>query len=343
MAKGFLEVRGRIAIEQFWPEGESDADTTKIHVEVGEDSFRFKEHPGAEFHNTHAFDRARVRGRVTKPIINQKSRITIRLQGVDAPELHYMPQAANKKNEQTAKQRKLFLEWNHKYRQHFAEAATVALKTLLETEGEAALTCRVLTVVDEPNDAIDTYGRLVGDIEVKIGGELTNLNQWLTKNGWTIPAFYNSMSADEIRTLLELGEQARSKKRGFWPELSSKIGTFDFDLRYRRSAPAAEPDDSGPILMPKLFRRQTTWTVNKKAGMVIGTFKQYLQKKTDNYYLIDDFLEQGVTAALSQNLGNIIGPRGILLRRPQDLVFSEEGAKLLGPNGNPPKVVANDT
>jgi hypothetical protein len=68
MAKGLLEVRGRIAIEQFRPEGESDADTTKIHVSVSQDSFCFKEHPAAQLRVTHAFERARVRGRVTKPI-----------------------------------------------------------------------------------------------------------------------------------------------------------------------------------------------------------------------------------------------------------------------------------
>jgi hypothetical protein len=73
-----------------------------------------------------------VRGRVTKDIIDKKDRVTIRLQGVDAPELHYMPQAAKKAKQQTATKRKVFLEWNHKYRQHFAESATVALRTLLE-------------------------------------------------------------------------------------------------------------------------------------------------------------------------------------------------------------------
>jgi hypothetical protein len=53
--------QARIPLEQFWPEGESDADTTKVKVEVGEDAFRFREHAGAEFRITHAFDKARQR------------------------------------------------------------------------------------------------------------------------------------------------------------------------------------------------------------------------------------------------------------------------------------------
>ncbi len=336
MAQGLLKVRGRIPLEQFWPQGESDADTTKVKVEVGEGAFRFREHPGADFHITKAFNKARVRGRVSKDIIDTKGRVTIRLQGVDAPELHYMPQAAKKKGEQTKQQRKVFLEWNHKYRQHLAEAATVALKTLLEQGGSNDLACQVLTAVDQPDDAIDTYGRLVGDIEVTINVKRINLNQWLTSKGWTVPAFYNSMSEEEIRTLLELGEQARGKDRGFWPHLTETVGKLNFKLRYRRSAPPDDNDDSGPVLMPKLFRRLSTFAVNKKAKMVTGGFKSYVQKQADIYYLLDNFLEQGSTAATPWNLSEVIGANGALLARPQDLVFREAGAKLIGPNGKTP-------
>lgn len=68
-----------------------------------------------------------------------------------------------------------------------------------------------MTAVDQPDDAIDTYGRLVGDIEVTLNGKDVTLNQWLMSKGWTVPSFYNSMSADEIQTLLKLGEEARRK------------------------------------------------------------------------------------------------------------------------------------
>lgn len=93
---------------------------------------------------------------MSKAVIDSKGRITIRLQGSTPPELHYMPQAAKKKTEQTKKQREVVLEWNHKYRQHFAESATVALKAFLETAAQEYLPCRVLTAVDAPDDAIDT-------------------------------------------------------------------------------------------------------------------------------------------------------------------------------------------
>ena len=89
--------------------------------------------------------------------------------------------------------------------------------------------------------------------------------------------------------------------------------------------------------MPKLFRRLSTFAVSKKAKMVTGGFKAYVRKKEENYYLLDDFLAQGPTAATPRNLSEIIGANDALLARPEDLVFHEEGAKLLGPNGKPPK------
>jgi len=232
--------------------------------------------PGAQFHITKAFNKARVRGRVSKDIIDTKGRVTIRLQGVDAPELHYMPQAAKKKGEQTKEQRKIFLVLESQIPPAARRVGDSRPETLLEGGGTDSLACRVVTAVDQPDDAIDTYGRLVGDIEVTLNGKDVNLNQWLMFKGWTVPSFYNSMSADEIQTLLKLGEEARKKKRGFWPHLMKTVGTLNFKLRYRKSAPAGDKGDTGPVLMPKLFRRLSTFAVNKKAKMVTGGFKAYV-------------------------------------------------------------------
>ena len=90
MATGRLEVRGTVDLTQFWPTGSSDADTTKILVSTQPGAFRFRPRPGAQFQTTNVFDGATVRGRVNKPAIDNQGRITIRLQGLDAPELHYL-------------------------------------------------------------------------------------------------------------------------------------------------------------------------------------------------------------------------------------------------------------
>ena len=85
---GLLRVRGTIDLEQFWPAGESDADTTKIKVTVGDGSFAFAA-DGKTFKKTNAYVGAFSRGASNKQVIDGKGRITVRLQGIDAPELHY--------------------------------------------------------------------------------------------------------------------------------------------------------------------------------------------------------------------------------------------------------------
>jgi endonuclease YncB( thermonuclease family) len=92
MPVGLLEVEGTIDVKQFWPEGRSDADTTKVVVNVAPDAIHFRKSDSSPFQPTHVFDNAKVKvkGRTaTAPIKNGK--LTIRLQGIDAPELHYMP------------------------------------------------------------------------------------------------------------------------------------------------------------------------------------------------------------------------------------------------------------
>src|SRR5690349_18217619 len=85
---GLLRIRGSIDLEQFWPDGESDADTSKVKVTVDRQSFTFAA-DGKTFKQTKAFIDAAVRGASHDLVIDKKSRITVRLQGVDAPELHY--------------------------------------------------------------------------------------------------------------------------------------------------------------------------------------------------------------------------------------------------------------
>ena len=92
MAKGTLRVKGTVAVDQFWPISTADADTTKVKVQLTVSGFEFEPSPGAGFAQTHAFDNAVVvsaTGRIP-PVKNNQ--ITVRLQGVDAPELHYRPQ-----------------------------------------------------------------------------------------------------------------------------------------------------------------------------------------------------------------------------------------------------------
>jgi endonuclease YncB( thermonuclease family) len=196
--------------------GTSDADTSKIIVSVAPGAFSFRPHPGAAFAETHAFDQAIVRGRVTKPAI-ENGKIVVRLQGVDAPELHYRPSALIPKAQQTKKQRELYLKFNEEYRQKLAETATTEIARQIGLAGPSPVACVVTTAVDDPTEVFDTYGRFVGDILVHIGGQDVDINTWLLTQGWAFPSFYNSMTNAEILRLTFAANEAWEHDRGVWP------------------------------------------------------------------------------------------------------------------------------
>src|SRR5215208_5760094 len=221
MVAGLLRMRGSIAQDQFWPTGRSDADTTKILLTVSPGAIEFRKNSSTPFHSTHVFDHAIVKGRTKKPAI-KNGEVTVRLQGVDATELHYQPSplSPTEKKGLNAAKRDAYHSVTHSYRQFLGATATKALRDFLATTGLAPLDCHVFTQVDTPGDVFDTYGRLVGDIEATIAGKLVNINQWLVEHGWAFPTFYSSMTNEEINTFLGVGKTPRSKKSGLWKYLS---------------------------------------------------------------------------------------------------------------------------
>ena len=140
MPTGLLEVTGA----QFWPSGGSDADT--VNIGVASPTFRFSK-TGAEsmLTPTSAFNNARIKGQ--KRTVIHSGKVTIRLQGIDAPELHFAAMLHHKGLKDNGT----------KFRQFLGETATVALGTFLRTKMHGSQ-CRVLTRIDRPNDAFDMYG-----------------------------------------------------------------------------------------------------------------------------------------------------------------------------------------
>lgn len=333
MPTGLLRVEGSLDVRQFWPEGGSDADTTKVVVDIGANAFQFRLHPGTPFQVTHAFDSATVKGTGARPAI-QNGQVVIRLQGIDAPELHYRPMASSKA---TASQKKLWKQWNHEFRQPLGEAATLALAAKLKERGAGAIPCRVESFVDRPDDVFDTYGRLVGDVVIPGDPDL-NVNMWLAVEGWAFPTFYASMSPTEIEAYSKAAQQARVGKAGVWRWLSKTVRAEDFDwnLVYRGRGATPDPGaDHGKVLLPKMFRRLSTWAMSRKAKMFTGTFGAYLVKHPDELHLTADFLTDGPSAAPVHKLSEFVAPNGSFVVKPDGLVFRESSSRLVGPGGAP--------
>jgi hypothetical protein len=162
----------------------------------------------------------------------------------------------------------------------WAKTATINLRNLLKQNNKDKITCSVSTSVKRPNDVFDTYGRLVGDIIVKVPGSSININRWLVQEGWALPTFYDSMSHKEIQLLNNDTKKGMTKKR-IWKHHQKELGKFDFTLVFEKkpssvididTVPFIMPNDAGPLIMPKLFRRQCTWAVRSKAKIIKMTF-----------------------------------------------------------------------
>lgn len=341
MPVGLLEVEGTIDVSQFWPEGRSDADTTKVVVTIAPDAIRFRKNDASPFQATHVFDNAKVRGRTnTAPIKNGK--LTIRLQGIDAPELHYQPSPLSpaEKKELTDAKRQAYHEVTHPYRQFLGATSSKALHDFLASSGEATLACRVFTHVDAPNEVFDTYGRLVGDIEVTVGGHKVDINHWTVEQGFAYPTFYSSMNDDEIKALLALAKTARAKKLPVWKHLAKTIGAFDFDLREPKvNETGVLATDKGPVILPKLYRRFTNWSARKKAKVTSQNFQKFLGEgsggKPDICYEIDDFLTNGIHSATPRNFADFVEGGTTIKFQPDGLVFGEAPSSLVGADGKP--------
>jgi endonuclease YncB( thermonuclease family) len=328
---GTLRIRGTIDLEQFWPNGDSDADTTKIKVTVDEDSFSHA--PDREnFTTTRVFDNAFAIGTGKKKLIDAKGRVTVRLQGIDAPELHFRAAALKSTTPGVTPEKRAAYNAANKSerRQYLAETATVALEKKLRNFGSTQIPCLVYSYVDHPTEVVDTYGRFVGNILIGENFD-TDINIWLAEAGWAYPTFYSSMENEEIEAFLKAMKKAG--KKNVWKHYSIDAANFDADLVYREiGAEPSAADDKGPILMPKLFRRQVAHRMEKKAKLFSGTLEAFLKARVDSCFTLDDFLENGVHSATPRRFDEFIKGTKFSIK-PYEIVFKEKPSKVVDDKG----------
>ena len=328
---GLLRIKGSIDLEQFWPDGSSDADTSKVIVDVAKDGFSYAA-DGKKFKATRVFNNAFVKGAKKAPLINAKRQITVRLQGVDAPELHYRAAALKSSSAISDKKRAAFNEANRpNRRQYWAETATVALAKKLQAFGKQSIKCEVYSYVDQPRELPDTYGRVVGNICVGKGFK-TDINLWLVSEGWAFPTFYSSMSNDEIEAFLKAHAKGKTKKRTL-RSYSHKLNKFDAKLLFRGEGVDIEAAaDKGDVIMPKLYRRQVAYQMQRKAKVFSGTFRDYLEANADRCFRTSEFLKEGVHTAASVMLHDFVKGATFGLQ-PHEVVFKEKFSTLVDSKG----------
>jgi endonuclease YncB( thermonuclease family) len=341
---GLLRIKGSIDINQFWPTGKSpnilsDADT--VHVQVDpKSSFVF------EGNVTRAFDFAWITTRKNKDgshspnyvIVSQttpNAHVKVRLQGIDAPELHY--RVDQEKPE---------------VRQNWGKRATFELRKFLKDRASGSkIDCHVETLVKAPNDVFDVYGRLIGDIMIADGSSILNVNHWLVKHGWAFPTHYNSMQLGEIDAI---NAAWASGKRGFRKSIVKHAANDMYGLPCGKAGddPAQAKKDKGKLVLPKLFRRLVGFKENPNGAATLEDFLTVASKKhkRDMVIKLADF--KTLTPAQRANptkknsgvplikLHTLITDGNRLNTKAEDLVFVEDPATLK--NSSSPKAIGWD-
>lgn len=331
---GTLMIEGTVDLSQFWPIGESDADTTKVVLTVAPGAVQYQ--PANDLPRpTTQFDGACVKsfGQL-KPVIKD-GKITVRLQGIDAPELHYQPQSMKGKTYKGQPFGSLKGSGLVKrYRQRQAETATVRLGHYLTTFGTSPLPCRFQTAVTDhegPADAVDKYGRFVGNVLIND----IDINLEILRQGLAIVALYNSMTPAEMEACLEAWAIGKTATEGVVQYQTRTIGEFDPQLLYQSPASATlKPEKTAKFIHPKLYRRQCTWWAYRKLGTFKGGFDTYLSLFPDDiFFERSSMLDEGFLAATPFQIEKMVKAGRKVIYDPDEVVFKEAGSQLFTAEG----------
>lgn len=328
-----LAIQGTVDVEQFWPNGTSDADTTKIKLKISGGAVAIRHAGMRTFTPTRAYQDAVVLtgknpdgSAKTKPLINSKGEITIRLQRIDAPELHYRPDARGSRGKLAG------TGLVQDYRQQQAETATARVGAHLQTfSGDSRVACQFTTELDPaqgPTAAIDKYGRFVGDIVLP---DATNLNLWILQQGLAIIALYDSMLPDEINASIASWSTGRRARRGIARYYSDSFVPFDPQLLLRRPPASPKDERSGRFLHPKFYRRQTTWWAFSQVGLFDSDFPAWLEKRAERCHYLPEFQQLGKRAGKYFLYERATDGDG-LSWAPEDFIFEESPSSIFRAN-----------
>ncbi len=332
---GLLTITGAILdTRSLWPTGESDADT--LVVDASRSTFHFRPHAQAAARQIGLFQNAEVTGMYGPAPCISNGKIKVRLQGVDAPELHLRPTLPSKAKapEITDAQRDAFKNFNLNFRQAFGEEASLALRTRLQQcmeNSDPSIQVRVESRIDLPNEPFDVYGRFIGDVVVTQGGANLSVSRWLLENGWAFPSYYESMEPDEIARLNQAWDIGCLLENRPWKAgLQYAIPVFNERMTYKKGGPGDVQDK--PLTYPKIFRRQAEWWARTKAGIGPFGLVDYIGKHEGQVFRTREFLVRG-RASQKCEFEQFIAPDLTVLFDAESIVFRESDSTLMDANG----------
>ncbi|MBK6697239.1 MAG: thermonuclease family protein [Myxococcales bacterium] len=191
--------------------------------------------------------------------------VQLRLEGIDAPELHYA-QACQPRGESA---RDALLAWLGVTGVQFAADATTII----------AATPPAVPVTLLAN-AVDAHGRVIAYVLPPRQGarakrhratpELvrTSATHAMLEGGHVYPLAYTSMPEVHRKLFRDVARRARAKRVGIWRDDATKSG---FVLHGARSV-----GPHGALILPKLFRRCMEFLTKRYAESFTGTFLEWL-------------------------------------------------------------------
>jgi endonuclease YncB( thermonuclease family) len=238
--------------------------------------------------------------------------VQLRFEGIDAPELHYGGTLQPMGRESRDK----LLEWIG-FRNVRYQDLTVSGSSPERVRGA------IMSGMVERNGRPVAY--VLGQAEatgLKDGSSITvddtrlrlTLNALLLEKGMSYFTVYNSMPEAQIKTFQTLAAKARTAKLGIW----ARDKTSEFTLEN-----AGSINESGQLILPKLFRRATDYLSAKRKNKTNAGFKNWLIESRDTPNPQDGLLlERGNKKRLS----DLIEQNGSRVRFKADtleLVFNE--------------------
>ena len=238
--------------------------------------------------------------------------VQLRFEGIDAPELHY----GGTLQPMGRESRDRLLEWmgfrNVRYQELTVSGSSpervrgAIMSGMVERNGRPV--AYVLGQA-EATGLKDGSGIAVDDTRLRL-----TLNALSLEMGMSYFTVYNSMPAAQIKTFQTLAAKARTAKLGVW----ARDKTNEFTLEN-----AGSINESGQLILPKLFRRATDYLSAKRKNKTNAGFKNWLIESRNTAYSQDGLLfERGNKKRLS----DLIEQNGSRVRFKADtleLVFNE--------------------
>ncbi len=321
-------IAGTLNTKRFWPEGTSDADTIKLDITNGGFYYGVP-HSNSKLRKTKVFDDAYcLVDDEKRPLVSDKGIVDIRLQGVDAPELHYPVEFEDSDA--------LTLH----YRQYFGKTATVDLLSALGGPNKK-IDVEIWSYIDRPSDLFDAYGRAIGyAFTLNEHGDSfdLNINEWLINNGLAFPTFYSTMQFEELEYFAHLSNQASRYKRGIWRHLTNEVRKSQLKLKFRYSDRKFDRDkDRGPVMFPKVFRRASRWLRGMEIGEIDSkmTLQKFLKSQpTVTFSYLDDMVNFGPKYSIPiYKLEDVITGAGRISISPMRVVFYEKPSFVFNKRG----------